>query len=94
MCPATFHSIVSLRKIRTRQQLYETGIVAATIINAAPRKKGAKVVQVEDLIPSLKRGSKKKRQSVEEMIAIAANITRAFGGKDLRGQKKLKQKEE
>jgi len=93
MCPIVFHEVVRLKKLRCRQQLYETGIIATTIINASQRKKGAKPVTVEMLLPSLKTSSKKKKQSVESMIHIAERITMAFGGRDLRKNKQPKKED-
>jgi hypothetical protein len=55
-------------------------VTASTFANAN-RKKGRKPFKLKDFMPTFGR---KKEQSVKDMIGMAAHITQAMGGKDLR----------
>ncbi len=55
---------------------YRVGIIASTIVNTTPRKKGSKLYKPEDFMPTKGR---KGKQTVEEQLAIAKAITAGFG---------------
>lgn len=51
------------------------GVLAATIANSAPRKKGSKPFTPEDFMPNPKRGLKRPRkQSAEDMKEIMMGL--------------------
>ena len=57
-------------------------ITASTVANVNRGKKGKKY-EVADFIPKFE----KQEQSIDQMIQIAATLTAALGGKDLREDK-------
>jgi hypothetical protein len=64
----------------------KAGIIASTVANTArnPKKK-AKPYQPSDFMPKF---HKPKPQTPEEMLRIVEMLNTAWGGRDLRGQKK------
>lgn len=61
------------------------GIVAATVANAH-RKRGARALRPADFMPRWE-AEQGRPQTPEEQIGLAAMITAALGGRDLRGEK-------
>lgn len=75
-----FHQI---DPITAEREDYRAGVIAATVANAH-RRKGARAMKPGDFMPKFGR---RRRQSVDEMIKIAEEITKAMGGQDLRSER-------
>lgn len=67
------------REIANERADFHAGVVASTIANVN-RAKNQKAFKPADFMPA-KKAKPKKRQTVEEQMALAKAITRANGGK-------------
>lgn len=71
--------------ISDRRADLRAGIIASTVAEVnRDRKRRSRPYEAKDFMPRFERA---QPQSVEEMIEIAREITLAFGGQDLRGQR-------
>lgn len=71
-----FAALQDRHNLAERREYERTAMIMCSIYNVN-RAKGAKVIKVEDIIGN----SKPKRQSVEQQIALAKQLTLMFGGK-------------
>lgn len=58
---------------------WQAALIAATVANTVPRKKGKARTKIDDMLLKWK-GGRSAKQSAEEMEAIGRDLARRFGG--------------
>lgn len=81
MTPCEFSELVRRKEIDEYQKDVRTAQITCVLANQN-RKKGQKAYKITDFMPKRDIGvAQKRKQTVEEQIAIARSVTLAFGGK-------------